>query len=274
MPAVIIGAVTGDPRPAVCWHCAQPSDDNKTCKWCGVWLIELDPERVPLAARPLLGLARRWGIPDDGYRSDAVAGASRDELEEIIRALREADADDEVARWLISEADAPPSPEYLAITCLTMAADDARLRLAERVRAGSVTDDGAGDVAGASPAGDGSDATWPVDLLNALRLGQRLVAEVPAGPGRRAFVDITPVTDDRDRRAEREGWRRSDPHRAFHVQHWDYDAQNIDGWDYDVGVRLVRSATAESEAALLELITSWGLRPTDFAYPWKTADPR
>jgi hypothetical protein len=115
---------------------------------------------------------------------------------------------------------------------------------------------------------------WPENLLSALRLGRRLVAEVPAASGRRAFVDITPVTDARDRQAEQEGWQRSDPGRAFRVQHWDYDERAIDGWDYDVGARLVRSARPESEDALLALIASWGLSPTDFAYPWDTADPR
>jgi hypothetical protein len=36
---------------------------------------------------------------------------------------------------------------------------------------------------------------WPADKLTALRTGQRLITEVPASrPGRRAFIDITPVT--------------------------------------------------------------------------------
>lgn len=259
----------------VCWHCARPSSGNDTCGWCGVWLVDLDPEHVLPAARPLLGLARRWGIPDDGFRSDAVAEASREELEEIVRALRDANID-EVQRWLIGpEAEAvSPTREYVAVTCLTMAADHARRRLAEQVRASSVTDDKPADPAKASSTGDGFTVTWPADLLNALRLGQRLVAEVPAGPGRRAFVDITPVLDARDRQAEQEGWQRSDPNRAFRVEHWDYDERTVGGWDYDVGARLVRSATPGSETALLELIAAWGPRTTDFTYPWNTADPR
>jgi hypothetical protein len=79
--------------------------------------------------------------------------------------------------------------------------------------------------------------TWPPDKLNALRLGRRLVAEVPAAPGRRAFVDITPILDRRDHLAGHEGWTRSDPRRSFRLGHWDYDERLIDGFDYDLGAR-------------------------------------
>ena len=272
----MIRAVTDGPGVVVCWNCAQASTGTDTCGWYGVWLAELDSGHVPPAALPLLGLARWWGIPDDGYRSEAVVRASRDELEAILLALHDDDGYDEVQRWLIgAEADAvPPSREYVAVTCLTMAADHARLLLAKQLRASSATNDRPADGAAAPQTGHGSTATWPADLFNALRLGCRLVAEVPAGPGRRSFVDITPVTDDRDRLADREGWQRPDPDRAFRVQHWDYDAQMIDGWDYDVCARLVRSANVDDEAALLELIAAWGLRPTDLTYPWNTADPK
>ncbi len=116
--------------------------------------------------------------------------------------------------------------------------------------------------------------TWSPELLNALRLGRRLVAEVPAGPGRRAFVDITPRSDDRDAHAATEGWQRPDHDRAFRVEHWSYDEQEIDGWDYDVNAQWVRTGAAANEAALLELIAAWGLRPVDFNYSWNTADPR
>ncbi len=51
-------------------------------------------------------------------------------------------------------------------------------------------------MSGADDAGEAPQApAWPIDKLNALRAGQRLVAEVPATAlGRRAFVSITPVT--------------------------------------------------------------------------------
>jgi hypothetical protein len=69
---------------------------------------------------------------------------------------------------------------------------------------------------------DGKTPTWPPEKLSALRLGRRLVAEVPAAPGRCAFVDITPILDQRDHLAEHEGWERPDSQRSFRLAHWDY----------------------------------------------------
>jgi hypothetical protein len=57
---------------------------------------------------------------------------------------------------------------------------------------------------------------WPIERLNALRLGRRLVTEVPASaPGRRAFVDICPVATAADTDARRQGWSRSDCDRTM-----------------------------------------------------------
>ena len=105
-------------------------------------------------------------------------------------------------------------------------------------------------------------------------IGRRLVAEVPARPGRRAFVDITPEADDRDARASHDGWQRPHPNRSFRVERWDYAEQKISGCDYDIGAVRVRTGAAANEAALLKLIAAWDLRPLDFTYPWNTADPR
>jgi len=115
---------------------------------------------------------------------------------------------------------------------------------------------------------------WSTELLNALRLGRTLAVEVAAGPGRRAFVDITPTRTDHDTLAEREGWQRSGRDRAFRIQHWDYDEQYVDGYDYDIGAHLVRAETAADEMALVDLIAAWGLHPADFNYSWNTANPR
>lgn len=93
--------------------------------------------------------------------------------------------------------------------------------------------------------------------LSALRLGRRLVAEVPAAPGRRAFVDITPILDQRDHVAKHEGWTRPDRQRSYRLAHWDYDERQIDGWDYDLGARQVRVDTC-GEPRLLDLITRVG----------------
>ncbi|MEJ3743522.1 hypothetical protein WEI85_09565 [Actinomycetes bacterium KLBMP 9797] len=96
---------------------------------------------------------------------------------------------------------------------------------------------------------DVSPPQWPTDKLTSLRLGRRLVTEVPAsGPGRQAFVDIQPVTTAADTDAQRQGWTRSDRDRTFKLQHWDYDADQIDGLDHDIGAVLVHAKTVTGEA--------------------------
>ncbi|MFI8386181.1 hypothetical protein [Streptomyces sp. NPDC085540] len=129
------------------------------------------------------------------------------------------------------------------------------------------------------PPHDRSD--WPVDELTALRLGRRLVTEVPAShPGRRAFVDVTPARSRADDRPRDEGWAcgggwaRGDTGPRFRLKHWEYDGERLDGFDYDVGAVLVASAEAPDEAGLLAALIAWGLRPGAFAYPWETDDPR
>ncbi|HEY3867363.1 MAG TPA: hypothetical protein VGM10_03405 [Actinocrinis sp.] len=120
-------------------------------------------------------------------------------------------------------------------------------------------------------------ADWSAgaDKLAALRLGQRLVVEVPASrPGRRAFVDITPQQDSADGAARREGWTRSDTARGFRLEHREYDADRLAGFDYDRGAALVRGVRVEGEEALLAALDAWSLRPDRFDYPWRTDDPR
>jgi hypothetical protein len=90
----------------------------------------LDPTAVPPSIRSLLALAERWGIPDDGYRYDAVHGASRDELVELVTAV--AEAPEELWTWLVGPETTGPgalSKEYVALTDLTRAADLARVLL-------------------------------------------------------------------------------------------------------------------------------------------------
>ncbi|GAA1949349.1 nucleotidyltransferase domain-containing protein [Kitasatospora viridis] len=100
---------------------------------------------------------------------------------------------------------------------------------------------------------------WPTDKLTALRLGPRLVTEVPASrPGRRAFVDVTPV---------RGGT-------GFRVDHREYEADQTEGFDYDIGEELVRTASAADEGELLRVLDAWRLSPAGFEYPWNTDDPR
>ncbi|MFC3892127.1 hypothetical protein ACFOWZ_11640 [Lentzea rhizosphaerae] len=123
------------------------------------------------------------------------------------------------------------------------------------------------------PASGGGE--WPTDKLTALRLGQRLVTEVPASrSGRRAFVDITPVATPADAKAGSQGRKRSDDARTFTLQHWDYEADRLDGFDYDMGAVLVKARTATSELELTAALGEWGLRPERFVYPWHSDDPK
>lgn len=118
-------------------------------------------------------------------------------------------------------------------------------------------------------------SSWPTDKLTTLRLGRRLVTEVPASrPGRRAFVDITPDREAGDAQAALEGWVRGDASRGFRLEHWEYDADRIDGFDHDLGAVLVRGVSAADEPALEDVLARWGLRPDCFGYPWESDDPR
>ncbi|MFE5492851.1 hypothetical protein ACFQ7Z_23280 [Streptomyces virginiae] len=116
---------------------------------------------------------------------------------------------------------------------------------------------------------------WPTDKLTALRLGRRLVAEVPASsPERCAFVDVRPGQDGRDARARDEGWVRSDAGRPFRLEHWEYDRSRVDGFDHDIGAALIRSADAADEAGLLAVLGEWGVGPSLFVHPWESGDPK
>ncbi|RKR86674.1 hypothetical protein BDK92_0925 [Micromonospora pisi] len=121
----------------------------------------------------------------------------------------------------------------------------------------------------------GSRPQWPTDKLTALRLGRRVVTEVTAsGPGRRAFVDIRPITTAADADARRQGWTRSDRERTFKLEHWEYDADQIAGFDYDIGAILVQATTVTGEAQLVAALEAWNLRPEQFLHPWQTDDPK
>src|SRR5215216_4561816 len=120
---------------------------------------------------------------------------------------------------------------------------------------------------------DGSN--WPMDKLTALRLGRRLVAEVPAPRLERpAFVDINPKPSKSDAQARGEGWVRSDVERSFRLEHWEYDRERIDGFDYDIDAALIESAEAPDESELITVLNTWGVRPDIFVYHWDSDDPR
>lgn len=85
---------------------------------------------TPESVRAPLPLAEVWGVRDDIERSLMIERASADELRAMVEAV-DATPHDELYDWLSgSESqESDPSSEYIAITCLTMAADEARVRL-------------------------------------------------------------------------------------------------------------------------------------------------
>jgi len=92
--------------------------------------MPLNPDNIPSVLAPLLPHAEKWGIGDDFEREAAVANASRQEIEMLVHCI-DGVTDADLYGWLSGpESFNPnPSPEYLAITCLTMAIDSARLKL-------------------------------------------------------------------------------------------------------------------------------------------------
>jgi hypothetical protein len=90
----------------------------------------VNPANVPAAVAFLLPLAEIWGVGDDVEREALVENASVEELRQMVEAVDDAE-DLGLYDWLSGEESyiEPPSLEYVAITCLTMAADTGRLRL-------------------------------------------------------------------------------------------------------------------------------------------------
>jgi hypothetical protein len=94
--------------------------------------MPIDAERVPASARHLIPLAGRWAIGDDYEREAAVDGATDQELRRLVEAV--ASTGDDFWGWLAGPESfsANPSPEYIALTDLSMAADSARVKLSRR----------------------------------------------------------------------------------------------------------------------------------------------
>jgi hypothetical protein len=92
--------------------------------------MPLNPDKVPLVLALLLPMAEKWGIGDDFEREAAVTNASRQELESLVHCIDDI-SDADLYGWLSGPESFNPNPsqEYLAITCLTMAIDSAKLKL-------------------------------------------------------------------------------------------------------------------------------------------------
>lgn len=95
--------------------------------------MTLNPANVPEPLVGLLPMAEKWGIGDDFERDGALNKASERELEELVHSI-DSIADEDLFDWLSGDEsfNANPSPEYLAITNLTMAIDSAKLKLKKR----------------------------------------------------------------------------------------------------------------------------------------------
>ena len=89
--------------------------------------MRLDESKIPEGLRPLLPFAERWGISDDGERSNAVENASPRDLSELIHSI---DAyEEELFDWLAGPESYrnPATDEYVALTNLTLAIDYAQV---------------------------------------------------------------------------------------------------------------------------------------------------
>jgi hypothetical protein len=98
-------------------------------------VVSLNADRVPEALRLLVPLAEKWGISDDVARAARVSEAHPGELAPLVGAVDSVEESD-LYGWLAGEESYShdPSDEYVAITCLTMAADAARLRLRDEAK--------------------------------------------------------------------------------------------------------------------------------------------
>ncbi len=86
---------------------------------------KLDPAQVPSEFRHLIPLAERYGVTDEGYRSEMVDSLPESERTEL--ALFLADNDNALDSWLAGpESDGPMfSDAYIVFSALRMAADEA-----------------------------------------------------------------------------------------------------------------------------------------------------
>lgn len=92
-------------------------------------MLKLKPDNLPPALVSLIPIAEKWGSNDDFARNKMVKEATPEELSELIHSI-DSISDDDLYGWLSGPESYNPNPsiEYLAVTCLTMAIDMAKLR--------------------------------------------------------------------------------------------------------------------------------------------------
>jgi hypothetical protein len=92
-----------------------------------------DRRHVPTQLHSLIPLLDDWAITDDIDRSLKVENAATKELQNLVNRVDAADQG-VLYEWLSGpeSRNQSPSAEYEAFTCLTMAADEARVLLRSR----------------------------------------------------------------------------------------------------------------------------------------------
>ncbi|GAA1408193.1 hypothetical protein ACFQZ4_07855 [Catellatospora coxensis] len=94
--------------------------------------MRVDPTRVPENVRHLIPLVEKWSVPEDGERSELLKRASDVQLRELADAVTA--SIDELEDWLCGDEVSSPEPsdEYVAFSCLSMAACLADVLLSKR----------------------------------------------------------------------------------------------------------------------------------------------
>jgi hypothetical protein len=114
-------------------------------------------------------------------------------------------------------------------------------------------------------------------LIEALRLGTPLAAEVPASNTERlAGILILPKREPEDFQAQREEWKANIPDRKFFVRWREYSRRHIENsWDIAPGDGMweLKSAEVVGEQALEQLLREWGIPLEALTYLWKTNLP-
>ncbi|HEX6683701.1 MAG TPA: hypothetical protein VF062_12940 [Candidatus Limnocylindrales bacterium] len=90
--------------------------------------MTLDPRRLPPSAIPLIPMAERWNIGDDGDRGMAIRALGDRELLALARCFE--DVDEDFWDWLATTPDR--SPEYFAMVILVMAMELANVLVSKR----------------------------------------------------------------------------------------------------------------------------------------------
>jgi hypothetical protein len=95
--------------------------------------MPLNPLQVPAALVALLPTAETWGVADDFEREALVKNANVSQLLKLVHVIDNV-SDNDLFGWLSGDESFSenPTPEYLAITNLTMAIDSARAELEKR----------------------------------------------------------------------------------------------------------------------------------------------